>query len=257
MPYELVTLLLAGGLFLGMLALLEGGRRLGVRWAREDPAGAHEGTRTVEGAVFGLLGLLVAFTFSGALTRFDARRHQIVEEANAIATAYLRVDTLPPEAQPAMRALFRSYLDARLAAYRKLPDVTAARAELARATTIQQDLWTQTVASTRADDGSAARLLLPALNGMFEIATRRTMASQLHPPAAIYGLLFALGLGCSVLAGYSMAGGTKRKWPHMIAFAAVTSFTVYLILDLEYPRLGLIRVDAFDQILEEVGKRMQ
>jgi hypothetical protein len=258
MRYELLTPLLAFGLFLGMLALLEAGRRLGVRWQRADPEGAHDGTRAVEGAVFGLLGLLVAFSFSGAMIRFDARRHMIVEEANAIATAYLRVEALPPEAQPALRTLFRRYLDARLSAYEKLPDLTAARAELARATTIQGELWTQAVASTRATEAQASgRFLLSALSNMFEIATRRTMATQLHPPLVVFALLFALGLGCSVLAGYGMARGQKRKWPHMIAFAAVTSLTVYLILNLEYPRLGLIRVDAFDQVLIEVRERMQ
>ncbi len=73
------------------------------------------------------MGLLIAFTFSGALTRFDARRVQAVDEANAIGTAYLRVDLLPAAAQPKLREAFRSYADARIATYRKLPDVAAAR----------------------------------------------------------------------------------------------------------------------------------
>jgi hypothetical protein len=81
----------------------------------------------VEGSVFGLLGLLVAFTFSGASSRFDTRRHLIVEETNAIGTAYLRLDVLPSTVQPALRDSFRRYLDSRLAIYRKLPDAAAAK----------------------------------------------------------------------------------------------------------------------------------
>jgi hypothetical protein len=258
MSYELLCLLLALGLFLGMLSLLELGHRLGERWQQTDPEGAHSGTGAVEGAVFALLGLLVAFTFSGATTRFDTRRQLIVEEANAIGTAYLRLDMLPPEAQPALRALFRSYVDSRLAAYRKLPDIAAAREELARSVTIQREIWDGVVAASRAASPQpAAVLLLPALNAMIDITTTRTMATQMHPPVVVFGLLFVLGLGCSILAGYSMASGRKRKWPHILAFAAITALTVYVILDLEYPRLGLIRVDAFDQVLVDVRESMR
>lgn len=255
MRYELFCLLLAFGLFLAMVGLLEVGHRLGTRWEQDDPEGAHSGTGAVEGAVFALLGLLVAFTFSGALGRFDARRQLIVEEANAIGTAYLRLGTLPAEAQPALRTLFRTYVDARLAVYRKLPDLAAAHEELARSAAIQHDIWEGAIAASR-EPGPSAILLLPALNAMFDITTTRTMAAQLHPPVVVFALLFGLGLGCSILAGYSMAKGRKRKWPHILAFAAVTALTVYVILDLEYPRLGLIRVDAFDQVLVDIRKSM-
>src|SRR5262245_22835515 len=94
----------AGGLLAGMLVCLELGRRLGVRRLERDPQGALAGLGAVEGAVFGLYGLLIAFTFSGAPARFDARRQLIAEEANAIGTAYLRIDLLAAESQPALRA---------------------------------------------------------------------------------------------------------------------------------------------------------
>src|SRR4051812_42855896 len=97
--------LFAGGLFLGSLLLLEVGRRIGIRKLAEDAEGARAGVGTVDAATFALLGLLIAFTFSGAATRFDARRQLIIEEANNIGTAYLRIDLLPPEAQPALREL--------------------------------------------------------------------------------------------------------------------------------------------------------
>ena len=93
-----------------MLILLEVGRRIGARRLAEDPMGAAAGVGTVEGAVFALFGLLIAFTFSGAAARFDTRRQLIIEETNAIGTAYLRLDLLPVDAQPGLREKFRRYV---------------------------------------------------------------------------------------------------------------------------------------------------
>ena len=120
----LIGVLVVGGMFVGMLVLLEIGRRLGERARAGDPA-AKSGSGSVEGAVFGLMALLIAFTFSGAANRFDTRRALVVEEANNIGTAWLRLDLLPATVQPPLREKFRQYVDVRLAAYAKLPDVAA------------------------------------------------------------------------------------------------------------------------------------
>src|ERR1700675_930574 len=103
MPYALLAGLLALGVFVGMVILQEVGRRVGHRRLARDSEGARAGVGAIDGAVFGLLGLLVAFTFSGAASRFDARRQLVVEEANAIGTAYLRIDWLPNEPPPCPR----------------------------------------------------------------------------------------------------------------------------------------------------------
>src|SRR5512142_402713 len=104
-----VASLFAIGLFVGMIGLLELGRRLGRRRQAKDEERARAGLGAVEGAVFALLGLLIAFTFSGAASRFDARRELIVREANAIGTAWLRLSLLPAHAQPGLRDMFRRY----------------------------------------------------------------------------------------------------------------------------------------------------
>jgi hypothetical protein len=255
----LVASSLALGLMLGMLVLLEIGRRIGNRRLANDPEGARAGTGTVEGAVFALLGLLIAFTFSGAASRFDARRDLIVRETNAIGTAYLRLDLLPASAQPALRDLFRRYVDSRLETYRKFPDIEAIKAELARSTRLQGEIWNQAVAAGRLEGAPppATMLLLPALNDMIDITTTRTMAARMHPPLVIFAMLFGLGLVSALLAGYGMAGGKSRNWLHMIGFAAVMAVAVYVILDIEFPRLGLIRVNAFDQALAELRESMK
>lgn len=257
MSYTGVAFLLTAGLFAGMLALLEIGRRIGERVQRRDPEGSHAGTGPIEGGVFALLGLIIAFSFSGAATRFDARRALIVQESNDVGTAYLRVDQLPSAAQPPMRDLFRRYLDARLTIYRHVGDPTAIQSDLRAAADLQREIWEQAGKGCAATaTTTCAMLLLPALNTMFDTASTRLLATQMHPPAVIFWLLFGLSLGCALLAGYSMAAGTTRKWTHMIAFAAVMACSVYVILDLEYPRLGLIRIDGFDEALADVRAGM-
>jgi hypothetical protein len=254
----LVAALSAGGLFFGMLALLEVGRRAGKRRLAEDPEGARRGLGTVEGSIFGLLGLLVAFTFSGASERFDARRHLIRQEANFIGTAWLRIDVVPESHQPALRDAFRSYVDARTAVFAGLPDRDAEKRDLATCNALQSVIWKLAItACDSAQDGRAAMLLLPALNEMFDITTTRLMAAKIHPPPIVHALLCALALTGALLAGYAMAEGKHRSRVHGITFAAIIALTVYVIIDIEYPRAGLVRVDAFDQVIVDLRKSMK
>src|SRR5262249_49616819 len=159
-------------LFFGMLLLLEAGRRIGLRRREKEGDGSLEGLGAMGGSVFALLGLLIAFSFSGAASRFDARRDLIVEETSAISTAYSRLDLLPAEVQATLKERVREYVSARIEIYRKLPDIAAARKELPRATKLQSQIWEQAIAATRAaNDAQATMLLLPALNEMIDITT--------------------------------------------------------------------------------------
>src|SRR3954453_8528008 len=248
-PPVLFTVLL----FAGMLLFLEVGRRLAItrRGNEESPDVARLGT--IEGAVFALFGLLMAFTFSGAASRFNEKRMLIPEEANAIGTAFLRLNLLPEQSQPNLQRLFLQYADSRLETYRKLPDMKAAELEIRKSRTLQDEIWRNAVAAARLPDSqpAAAILVVPALNHMIDIVTTRSMALQLHPPNIVYALLFGLALICSMLAGYRMAGG-YRNWLHILGFAVITVTVVYVTLDIEYPRTGLFRLDAADQALVEV-----
>src|SRR5207253_6462983 len=105
--------------FLRMLILLESGRRLGVRRLAKESEGERGGLGTIEGAVFALFGLLMAFTFSGAALRFNEKRMLIAEEVNTIETAYLRL-LLVPQSAPKIQDLFRQYVDSRLKTYHLL-----------------------------------------------------------------------------------------------------------------------------------------
>jgi hypothetical protein len=258
MSHGIAVFLFTSSLFLGMLLFLEIGRRLGLQRLKDDSSAAAEGIGAVDGAVFAVLGLLIAFTFSGATARFDARRQLIVEETNNIGTAYLRLDVLPADRQPPLRESFRRYLDSRIETYRKIPDLAAVRASLAQGNELQREIWRQAVEAVQADGAppSAPMLLLSALNAMIDIATTRTMAAQLHPPTVVFMMLFGLALAASLLAGYGMTGSKARSRFHMLGFALVMAIAVFVILDIEYPRLGWIRVDAFDQALVDLRESM-
>jgi len=255
MNFTAIVLVLAGGLFVATYATLEAGRALGRRHAAQD---AHaEGAGAVEGAVFGLLGLLIAFTFSGAASRFDSRRELVAQEANAIGTAWLRIDLLPDVSQPQVRALFRRYLDSRLATYRKIRQGGVPDAEAAQSTRLQSEIWKTCAAACRsADSTTPCMLLLPALNDMIDITTTRAMATRIHPPLVVFVLLGVLALVSALLAGYGMASARVQRPLRRIVFAAVIATAVYIIVDIEYPRLGLIRVDAADSVLVELRQSM-
>jgi hypothetical protein len=251
--------LYAGALLVGMLLLLEIGRRIGLRRLAKDPKATDSGLGPAEGTLFALFGLLLAFTFSGAADRFNSRRMLIADEANAVGTAWLRLDLLPAESQPELRAAFRDYLGSRLAVYAKLPDLEAAMAEIARSEKMQGAIWSGAVAATRREGGhpDAARLLLPALNEMIDITTTRTMAARIHPPFIVYALLFVLGLASALLAGVTSAATSRRSWLHIVGFALATAVVVYVIVDIEFPRWGLFRIDTYDQVLVDLQKTMQ
>src|SRR5260370_30081702 len=219
-------------LFMGMVALVETGRRFGVRRRAKESENERGSLGTIEGAVFALFGLLMAFTFSGAASRFNEKRMLIAEEANTIETAYLRLQ-LVPESATKIQELFRQYVDSRLKTYRLLPDMKAASLEMVNSKKLQEEIWTESVAATRENGAhpAAAWVLLPALNSMIDMMTTRTMALQVHPPRIIFALLIALGIICSLLAGYRMSAGKHRSWLHILAFTVITVIVAYVILD--------------------------
>jgi hypothetical protein len=257
MPFKLTTLLVALGLLVGMMLCLEAGRRIGVR--RREIAGERAASvAPIEGAIFALFGLLIAFTFSSAASRYDTRREQIVAEANAIGTAYLRIDLLPAEAQPALRGLFRTYLQSRIETYRKLPDLDAALAEYQRSVALQGQIWTQSVVAAKSSGSPAVlQLVVSSLNDMIDITTTRLAASRTHLPQVIFVLLAVLALAASLVAGFSTAADARRSWLHTSLFAFVIAASIFVIIDLEYPRLGFIRIDAADRLLLEVLEGMK
>ena len=252
MPIFLLAALFIVGL---LVAGIEFGRRIRQR-SREEKFSS--GLGVIDGAVFGLMALLLGFSFSGAVSRFDARRELIVQETNAIGTAWLRVDLLPEAAQPQIRDDFRTYLDARLAFYKNLgADRVKAVDELALSEKLQNKIWRESVVAAKQTSSAAVlTLVVGSLNEMIDITTTRFVALQTHPPMPMYVTLVLLALASSVIAGFGMGDTGKRPWLHTLVFAAALALTVYTIIDLEFPRVGIIRVDRYDQALVDQRNSM-
>jgi hypothetical protein len=247
---------MAVGLFLALIGLQEVGRRAGRARAQRTQGESREGLGSIEAAVYGLLGLLLAFMFSGAASRFEARRSLILQEATAIETAWRRLDLLPEEARAPLRVKMAAYVDARLAAQSAAKGLDAAEAALARSKQLEQELWDAALAATRAAGTPAPQLILPALNSAFDVATARAAAIYVHPPVALFLMLVGIALVAAFLVGNAMGARGTRDTLHMAAYAAVLAVVVAVIVDLEFPRLGFIRVDDSDRVLVELREQM-
>lgn len=257
MTYTIKSLMFATALFLAMMLAIEFGRTIARRAMRKAPESEPRASAgAVEGAVFALVGLLLAFSFTSAASRFDVRRALIVREVNAIGTAWLRLDLLEAEQTGGtehIRRAFADYVDARVLSHQQLADEAQALSTLARADELQRAIWLEsTVSARQIPQPYAATLVLPALNEMFDSAAARVIALQTHLPTPILVLLGGLAILAAVLAGHSMASRGPRNWFHAIIFAGSMSIAVYTILDLEYPRFGLIRVDEADLPMAEL-----
>jgi len=127
----------------------------------------------------------------------------------------------------------------------------------ARALEIQQRLWDRLQSAVREDNRPyVPPLILMPANEMFDMAETRYRATHQHPPLAIYLMLGLMVLVSALLAGLDMAKMQRQSMLHVLGFAATTAVAIYLILDLDYPRLGFVRVDTFDQAMTDLRASM-
>jgi len=243
--------------FLCLLASLEFGYWVGKRRhaaAKEEPSGE---SNVLVGIAFSVPGLLMSFAFSMAVNRFEARRHLVVDEANAVGTAYLRVDLLPKASQPAIRKEILRFADARLAYGQALSvghDTAGARKET---TAAADNIWKLTmVAYESTPRESTITQLTPALNEMFDISATRQESAETRLPWPVFVLLAVTSLGASLLAGRALSVHSSRHWGHRIIYSAMLTFMVYVIMDIDDPRQGLIRIDEADRVMRDVRASM-
>ena len=255
----------AAAFFVGSLIALRFGQYLGLRHRKRDGANGTAGLATVEGAIFGLMGLLLAFTISGALQRFDDRRQLVVQETTAATTAYDRLSVFAGEVAEELQTQLRNYVRARIDLYRMPHDLRVwqrlenfSNQQQNKLVELKSELWGAVRAACPQENyRPACSLSLPALNSLFEVARQRAAASEKHPPQIIYFMLFGLGLGCSLLVGFGIAASAARSWTHMVLFAGTLTVALYIVTDMEYPRLGLIRIETFDHFLADAYDQMR
>ena len=253
-----LTFASAIGMFVAALLAVEVGRRIGKRQLDKHGKDVQSGIGVVDGTVYGLLSLLIGFSFAGAAARFDHRRQLIADEINALGTAYLRVDILPSSVQEPVRQAFRDYMDALIAAYRMRLSARGDPWHETEATLRAQDvLWKRSVAAVLGPGGEPARiLLLPSLNESFDAVEMEYMNRRIHPPVLIFAMLATAGLVGAIFAGIGLATGPTKNWIHVVGFAATIAVSIYVIVELEYPRVGLIRITSMDQTLVDLRASM-
>jgi len=254
----LLCALAALSLFAGVLLCLRIGWRLGRKRHADLGEDGQAGLGALDGSVYGMMGLLIAFTFTGAASRFQDRRDLITQQVNAAGTAWLRTELLEGRDKAEVQALLRDYVDALLVLGANAADAEVRTATVAELGTLQDRLWLRLAAAVRANPAAApAAAMLPPFNELFDLTTTRIRAAYQHPPVAIYLMLGVLVLVSALFAGFGMAKAPRQSWLHLVAFSAVLALAIYLILDLEFPRLGLIRVTSADQALVDLRATMK
>jgi len=265
MTFFLFSIGSAAILFIGSLVVLNYGRDLGLRYLKKQHTDSMVGLNAIEGAVFALMGLLLAFTISGALQRFDERRQLIIQEATTTRTAYERLGLFERDIARDLRTKLKEYVRARIELYSLSRDFSLwrgttiySREQEDRILAFRHELWNAALeACSSGSNRISCTLALPALSNLFDVAGLRAAANERHPPQIIYVMLYGLGLGGSLLGGFGMAAAKSRSWVHMVIFAAALTFALFIVTNIEFPRLGFIRVDRFDHFLIEAYEQIR
>jgi len=235
--------LVAGATFLLAAVVGELSGRLGARLEPRIDDRFRSQVSGLQGAVLGLVGLLLAFSFSIALARYDTRRDLVTREANAIGTTWLRTDALEPDARTEARALLRSYVATRVAYYEVGEDRAAIEAQIRAGEGLQARIWRLAEGAAVASPGSLPlSLLVSSLNEAIDLAAGRIVAHDERVPGAILALqivLTVVGVG-TVAFGFGLFRGPHRA--AMLLLTALMAGILLVILDLDHPRDGWIRV---------------
>jgi hypothetical protein len=206
----------------------------------------------INGTLLGLLGLLLAFTFSMASSRFDTRRELVIEEANDIGTVILRTDIYPDSVRSLLRSNLKQYVEERIAFYKAGMNLKKAMLHYNSADSIGKQVWSIVANYAKTDNiTTKTSELIPALNAMIDITTTRRAAGEATIPDSIMYFLFALCFCSAFLLGYD---NKHKKIDRivLVGFAVMLSITVYMIIDLDRPRSGLINMDTPNEKMIEL-----
>jgi len=223
--------------------VVEAGFRLGRRYSDPADRAARDHVGALQAASLGLLALLLGFTFAMAVSRYDARKALVLDEANAIGTTYLRAGLLPAAQQEEIRKLLKSYVAARLEFYEARVDASRLAAAGAAAARIEGELWKLAGSAVALDARSVpAGLFVQSLNELIDLNEKRRVALDNRVPAVVLYLLYAVSVGALgfIAYGYGLAG--RRRHGSTMAFALLVAMVLTVILDLDRPRRGLILV---------------
>ena len=243
-------------LALVIFAVVGGGCAAGVligRYLRRHSDHYREGIGALQGALLGLVGLVLAFGLSLAVGRYQDRRADVVSDANTIGTAYLRAQTLGEPQRSRSLALLRRYNDLAIRVTHEVPGSAAIRAVTARQGVLQRSLWRLAGESLNArPNASAPRLYADSLNAMIDQQTVRLSGLNNRVPDAVLWLeLLGAALALGMTALYLSVLGRGVGVIAIVAAAVVVSFLVLVTFDLDRPTRGLIQIPATPLLAEK------
>lgn len=247
-------------LWLLMMVAVEAGLRLGRRTGNRLDDQQQEQIGTVQASIIGMLALMLGFTFSMALGRYDSRSDAVVDEANAIGTTWLRTALLAEPARSESRALLREYVAVRVeAGNHAMSDVDERARLLARAETLQASLWDTVIRQARQDPGPVTTgLYLQSLNETIDSYGRRVSGLERHVPDSVLLLLYGALIVTGGVIGFRAGTGGHR--PPGVTYVMITLIVLimFLVMDMDRPQRGLIRVDQtpLHALAEQVARAL-
>ena len=253
-PLDLVPLwaFLLAAFALSLLSV-EIGYELG-RWRHARAADEKEApVGAMVASVLGLLAFMLAFTFSLAAQRFDARRQVVLDESNAIGTAWLRTRLLPEPEQTESARLLKEYVNVRI---RAVEDNQTSEG-IARSGELQQQLWSQATSAAAKNPASLmTSLYIQSLNEVIDVHAKRVLVGvRSRIPTSIWITLFGLALLGMMLTGYQAGLSATRRSPAMVFLALAFGGVLFLIVDLDRAHEGFLRVGQ--QAMLDLQKSMK
>lgn len=227
-------------LFGALMLALEIGFRKGRRDSTERDAQAGAQVGAIQGAVLGLMGLLLAFSFAAAGARFLERQDLIVKEANAIGTAYLRADLLDEPHRTELRSALQKYTEHRIEVSERFRGVLS-NDDAAEVQRTQTRIWSAAIAGVSAKPTTMLGVL-PPINDVIDTHSDRIFAGKKHIPWLVMGLLIACSLMSVAIIGYGCGLGGRRRALLTISLALIVGTSLWITIDLDHPRAGLLRL---------------
>jgi hypothetical protein len=230
-------------IFLVSLVLLIAATELG-RWLGKHGGGrVEENVPTLEGAVLGLLALMIGFTFAMALSRFEAHRDAVLDEANAIGSTALRARLLPAPYNVECLKLLKNYVQVRLDVTQRVFSPAELDAAVTRSNEIQEALWQQAKAVAGTDNGMVPTgLFIQSLNEMFDNQAKHLSAIRDRVPNIVFLTLYGIAAIASALAGYASGLGRRPSQFPVYVMIILVCAVILIIQDLNRPLTGFIEV---------------
>jgi hypothetical protein len=223
-----------------LLLAVEVGYWIGKRRMRSLPAGQRIETGSVQGAMLGLLGLLLGFSFAGASSRFIERQDLIVREANAIGTAYRRAELLGEPQAGELKSALLAYLSQRVEISRTMSSSLSAKD--ARAVAEDQDrIWAAAREGVELKP-AATVVVISSVNDVLDLHDYRMAAGRKHLPFLVLGLLAVCSVLTLAVMGYASALTRERNTLMVSAIAVLVAALLWTTVDLDWSRIGVIRV---------------